>query len=425
MKSHIDLNGIYNKLKKDTSFFINLQSNLQDISEFKYESVFSYIENSIDINYSNLYEILLLIVSIFHSRPKQKQNIMNLLTLMKDHIQKFFTSDELIKIFSSCRRLLVYLYENDFININSIENEFLLYDDRFLLFYPEIRNQDENKFKKSMIIIWLSKFVNSIEKVMTIEEFKEKRRIGHDHSVVSQIIRDDDIEKLQKYISNTNFDINSKIPPSVFESDSFLNQSPSLIEYSAFFGSINIFKFLLLQLGKTDYFNNEKNIIKLYEYSITGGCSEIIHLVEGINSILNIIDKKCMKLSIAYHQNKINEYIHDKSNIPYTLDDILLCIENSNYEMFLTIFQDDSFANIIEKGLKDPASIEIQNLLLFSLQVGNLTFLQFFLNNFKFDINMILNISFMICIYLYVSFFMIEMVFFIQLFLLFIITCGC
>lgn len=296
MFNEFDLDELYNNLKNEISFFLKLQINLLEISE----PMFSLIENSIDLNYSNLYEILLLFVSISHFRPKQAQNIMDILALLKDHIHQFFTSDEIIKIFCSCRRLLVFLYENDFVNIDSIEKEFQMYDDRFLLFYPEIREHDTSKFQKSMIIIWLSKFVNGIEKSMTVEEFKEKRRIGHDHCVLSQLIRDDDIVNFQKYISNTNYDIKSKISSSVFESNTFLNQSPSLIEYSAFFGSINIFKFLLLQLEKTDYFNETKIIIKLYQYSITGGCLEIIHLVEGINSNLNIIDKKCIKQSYDF-----------------------------------------------------------------------------------------------------------------------------
>lgn len=405
MKSHFDAQEIYDLLKESFSFLTYIQINMLYGTESSYEQLYPLIEKGIDDQSSSIYEILLLIASIFQARPKQSQNIMNLLTCMMKKIQFYFSSDELIKIFDSCRRLVVFLYENKCINIDSIKKEFLLYDDRFLLFYPEIKESDPRKFKKLMIIVWLSKFVRSIENSMNIEKYKEIRRIGHDDCTVSKLIRDDDIENFQLFISNTNLDFDSKIQSSVFESNTLINQMPTLIEYSAFFGSINIFKFLLLQLEKQNYFNedSEKKLKKLYEYSIVGGCFEIIHIVEGINSNLNLIDRHCIKLAISYHQNKIADYLFENSDSKFSFDDLILCIEKNNYEMFVNIFEDESFIDLIEKGLKDPSIIEIQNLLLFSLQVGNLTFFKFFLKAFSFDVNTLLTINLNLLFFLYVS----------------------
>ena len=72
-----------------------------------------------------------------------------------------------------------------------------------MMFYPEIKESDPRKFKKLMIIVWLSKFVRSIENSMSIEKYKEIRRIGHDDCTVSKLIRDDDIENFQLFKTKT------------------------------------------------------------------------------------------------------------------------------------------------------------------------------------------------------------------------------
>ena len=103
-----------------------------------------------------------------------------------------------------------------------------------------------------------------------------------------------------------NISLNSTIKPSIFETNSiFLNASDiSLIEYSAFFGSIQIFQYLIL--------NNVELKSSTWLYAIHSGNGEIIHLLES-NEVLPP-DNKYENLlieSIKCHHNNIAEYIEN------------------------------------------------------------------------------------------------------------------
>ena len=64
-------------------------------------------------------------------------------------------------------------------------------------------------------------------------------------SDIARAIRNDDVEKLQEISSQTNFDFNQCIEPSIYERCSYINNGDvSLIDYAAFFGSIKCFRFL-------------------------------------------------------------------------------------------------------------------------------------------------------------------------------------
>ena len=60
---------------------------------------------------------------------------------------------------------------------------------------------------------------------------------------------------------------------SIFETNRFLiNKTPKLIEYAAFFGSIQIFNYLIT--------NNAEIKPSMWLYAIHGKNAEIIHLIE-------------------------------------------------------------------------------------------------------------------------------------------------
>ena len=54
-------------------------------------------------------------------------------------------------------------------------------------------------------------------------------------------------------INKNNFSLKFKIKASIFETNSFLiNRTPTMIEYSAFFGSFQIFQYLLTNEVEVD-----------------------------------------------------------------------------------------------------------------------------------------------------------------------------
>ena len=119
------------------------------------------------------------------------------------------------------------------------------------------------------------------------------------------MIRKDSIDDFIQYINQYSINISSKIEPSIFESNLFLlDKKPSLIEYAAFFGSIQIFKYLNL--------NQAQLTPELWIYAIHGRNPEIIQFLED-NQVKppNNSYFECFIESIKCHHNEITIYIVD------------------------------------------------------------------------------------------------------------------
>ena len=104
--------------------------------------------------------------------------------------------------------------------------------------------------------------------------YEEKREIGENDSYICSLIREDSINDFISHISRYNISPSSIISPSIFETNLFLinNKNTSLIEYSAFFGSIQIFRYLKMKIDELKP--------KLWLYAIHSNNVEIINLLE-------------------------------------------------------------------------------------------------------------------------------------------------
>lgn len=105
----------------------------------------------------------------------------------------------------------------------------------------------------------ISRFLNSKDN----SNFYELRKAGENDSPICQLIQKDLIKEFIVYVNKNNTPLNSLIEPSIYETNSFLNSKQfcvtcdfnlyeylvkrndnlSLINYAAFFGSIQIFNY--------------------------------------------------------------------------------------------------------------------------------------------------------------------------------------
>lgn len=117
-----------------------------------------------------------------------------------------------------------------------------------------------------------------------------------------EIIRQDMIEEFIIYVNKTNYQFDSAINESIYETNYFLskNKKTTLIEYSAFFGSTQIFKYL--------YLNGVNLTDNLWLYAIHGDNAEIIKILEE-NAIMPSDIETCLKESIKCHHNNLANYI--------------------------------------------------------------------------------------------------------------------
>ena len=139
--------------------------------------------------------------------------------------------------------------------------------------------------------------------------FEENRKIGENDNYISKLIQNDSVEEFISYINKTNISLISYIQPSIFETHSFLlKNKPTLIEYAAFFGSIQIFQFLRFNKVNLESIHFDLTP-SLWYYSIHGKNADIIHILEE-----NHIEPKynsfqdCFEEAIKCHHNDIANY---------------------------------------------------------------------------------------------------------------------
>ena len=106
-----------------------------------------------------------------------------------------------------------------------------------------------------------------------ISIFKEKCKIGENDSYICSLIREDSVEEFISYVNRINLPLCSKIEPSFYETNSFLiDKEPTLIEYAAFFGSIQIIQYLK--------YNQVPLTPSLWLYAIHSNNADLIHFLE-------------------------------------------------------------------------------------------------------------------------------------------------
>ena len=95
--------------------------------------------------------------------------------------------------------------------------------------------------KRNLIVLEISRYFDE-----TIESFTKKGHIGENDSILASLIRQDSVEEFITYINWNSYSLSSKIKLPIFETNSFLiNKYLSFIEYTAFFGSIQIVQYLI------------------------------------------------------------------------------------------------------------------------------------------------------------------------------------
>ena len=190
-------------------------------------------------------------------------------------------------------------------------------------------NQNQNKSKFNFSGLQQSKnqnkenWIDEIYKDDLPDNYDVNRKIGENESYICKMIRDDNVVEFITYVNKNNISLNSTIQTSIYETNSFLLKQQSvlrrnddgvtLIEYAAFFGSIQIFQYLQM--------NGVELTQSLWHFVIHGQNPELIHRLEE-NHIEPKIRKngsrnevvsytECYKESMKCHHNDITNYIQN------------------------------------------------------------------------------------------------------------------
>ncbi|KAK8842176.1 hypothetical protein M9Y10_026406 [Tritrichomonas musculus] len=316
--------------EENTNLFIQYL-NKQKISESKYElrSFFYLI-----VSTSNYY----------HRSADFFNKIELIITIFQEQIQNYFTSLEIFDIFQSSKRLLLFLFKSGILTpteqiYKRIINHTKYLEKKYLeYFYPEFEAYFDANIRK---------VVKEIRESNN-DEFKQKRENGENDNYLFKLIRNDQIVDFVRYLEQTNISPSSIIQSSIYETNLLIiNKYLSLIEYSAFCGSIQIFKYL--------YYRKAELTTSIWPYAIHGKNAEIIHFLEEkkIETLCNsyqylIIESiKCHNNEIIYYflnnfcenERIYNDYLYIKSckyyNFGFLKDGIINLLNKSNIPYYL------------------------------------------------------------------------------------------
>lgn len=276
-------------------------------------------------------------------------------------IFKTFTPNQIFKFFRFSRRSLYYFFRHKLITPNdNMLKEIIKNNFHYYLF---------NYIPNSLYTYKQCGYVIHSVAYSMPQNSQELLEIGENNFQICSLIRKDLVEEFVTYVSTNNFQLNTMIPLSYFETNPFLcGKSVSLIQYAAFFGSIQIFQYLKMNSVYLDQ--------SLWEFAIHGQSPEIIHLLEENRITLpkeklpGLIEEaiKCHYSNIAtYLINKDDELKPDSFyRFAYTYYNFEFFLEEMNYGYIFLFACDYDYIDIAkdiiqEKGFQQHEELIFNN----------------------------------------------------------------
>lgn len=245
----------------------------------------------------NLDRLLFVIQSSLLAKPQFHQRYVDFLIKLIPSIKKQYNIDELTTL-----QLRYLLFDNKYIATVMIQNGLFGID--------EYRAKYPNKYADFNLI-----------------DTNQKENLLYTS------IKNDDFNEFLSIISRINFDINRKLEYNEF--DFFYKHAnipwdmAYIVEFAAYCGSINIFKYLYANKVKLD-------LKKLLYYAFSGGNYEIIHLIES--NKFEYDKSQLANAAIEHHNNELIDYLINNYDISINnVSCIVCCIKSNNIEVLLQI----------------------------------------------------------------------------------------
>lgn len=286
------------------------------------------------IELKEFFLMLLTFTNFYHRKRDFYDKIDRILACLRDEIEENYTNSEIFEIFHSNKRVLLFLTENNIFKFDR-QHVILLMNKKFLsesyhcYFFFFIKPFIDSKKQNSILAFMKS------DKDYESDSFADNQKEAENETYICKIIRNDNFPEFIKYTNQEEMSFSEKVLPSIFETNKVLLQrSPYLIEYAAFFGSFQIFKFLHL---------NEIDLSpSLWSYAIHSQNFDIIHILEENNvEPTDYSFKECVIDAIKCHNCEMKDYLHEKKIKSYTKFDEdfkIASLKYRNYQYFPTDF---------------------------------------------------------------------------------------
>lgn len=303
----------------------------QEFNDNSFQILISYFEQQgISQNKKEFGEILRIISNISANHYRTKDFFVKfekILSHYRNEILNYFDSNELFEIFKISKRILLFLYENEFIVPNESMFNYLSqncaygFEEQMLYFLPEFEEYTGNCTNYG-IERAIAEFKKNNQKII-----KDDRKSGENNDqYMYQLIRNDSIKEFVAYINETNHSLSETVDISIYETNPFFyDRKPSLIEYAAFYGSIKIF----------NYINYKENPVKnnsLWLCAIHSNSLKMIHLLESLNAEIEDLSSLIFETIKCHHNDLVKYFLFNfqdqEENYPYFYDHF---IKHSNF----------------------------------------------------------------------------------------------
>ena len=302
---------------------------------------------------STLY-LICKIANNHHRNPYFFEKIEQILLHIREKMTSQLSNTEIFDIFKINKRVSLILIKEKFIEIDQIISQKIEKDNKLkeqyhFYFYPELEEFLDEETKEDK-----KQFAHEISG-NNFGLFETKRRKGENDTKICELIQNDSIDEFIQFVEQQKINLNETIEPSIFETNSLLiKKKPTLIEYTTFFGSLNIFNYLI-----------EKQIElkpSLWIYSIHSQKEELINLLHDKN--------------VQYPNNSIQSCI----------DEAVKCHHNDLVELLSNFAQNGEF-NVFDKSVKFlnyvhfPTELNDINSFYYLCQNDNLKIVEILLKN--------------------------------------------
>ncbi|KAK8897974.1 hypothetical protein M9Y10_000218 [Tritrichomonas musculus] len=354
------------------SLLLFLEDETNDIKKFKDFTIIINDQKICDDQHRlRSFLHLLLKIGDNHNRNNYFFNkIEQILTLLKDHMKKYFSNFDIFTIFRSNKRILLFLIEEKIIVMDKHIAKKITTNNYYIKAkYPQYFTPEIQPFINEKWLTKNDKLMEDLKKDLP-DYFYKERKIGENDNIICKYIQNDLIKEFVTYVNQTNYPLDSTIKESIYETNYFFikNQVKSneekrkftLIEYATFFGSIQIFKYLQIKGIKL---TND-----LWPLAIHGKNNEIIYILQENKIEPNHycgLYFECIKESIKCHHNEIVDY---------------LLTNYSQCEVFYHSLKNYNFAFIQIEMINDSSFFDL-------CKYDYYVFVDYLLKNGNFDLN--------------------------------------
>ena len=245
---------------------IDLQSLLNNFANQKIR------EKSRDLRY--LLHILAKIANNHNRSHNMIGKIEQILIELQEDIKKNFQKIEIFDFFKGNKVILLFLFKQNIISPDKYIFDYITDDYYISQNYPQFFYSEFSSFFSKELKEKINK--NGQIQIPTNELKDQDREVGENTFDLCELIRKDNVSEFESFIQSKSYSPSTQIPKSIYETNSpIVNKKLTLIEYSCFCGSNQIFQYLKEKVARL--------ISGLWSYAVHGNNLEIIKTLEENN----------------------------------------------------------------------------------------------------------------------------------------------